>query len=153
MSNIQYEQPLINEFVSALQRAQDPRLSISEVHNQICHCREYADVEFTATSGARWAIEAKYGAPANISNEVHKLFGDLLRETGRENRQNCKIGLLLHQRTERFFRCGVSRINRQKFIAFGRLIPVRSVFVLSPLRVICKTWEQFYDGHAGTPVR
>lgn len=107
-------------------------------------------------SGQRWAIEAKYGAPSNKANEVHKLFGDLLRETGRDHRQNCKIGLLLDGQTEDYFRKGVQRIPRQKFDEFGRLVPVQAVFVLSQLSppvITTRTWLEFYDGSAGRPVR
>ena len=104
-------------------------------------------------SGQRWAIEAKIGAPDNRANEVHKLFVNLLRETGRAHRQNCKIGLLLHHETEGYFRNGVNRIDREKFIPFGSLVPVEAVFVLSPQYFTFKTWMEFYDGDAGRRVR
>ena len=152
MPNRHHEQCLIDSFVCALHRVQDRDLLIRCIHNQNCLSRTSADLEFTAVSGQRWAIEAKYGPRDNKSNEVHKLFGALLRETGRECRQNCKIGLLLHQQMENYFRQGVNRIARQKFYQFGDLIPVRAVFVLSPQVVTKKTWRQFYNGESGTPV-
>ena len=153
MSNTAYEQPLIDNFVRVLQQVQDPDLSIQCIHNQRCGCQTLADVEFTAMSGQRWAIEAKYGAPKNRANEVHKLFGDLLRETGRDYREDCKIGLLLHHETECDFRRGVRRVHREKFIRFGCLIPVQAVFIFSPSNVAQKTWMQLYDGICGRPVR
>ena len=104
-------------------------------------------------SGQRWAIEAKYGSRSNRSNEVHKLFGDLLRETGRDHRQNCKIGLLFHHDMENYFRRGVNRIASQKLEQFGHLVPVQAVFVFSPAVITKKTWRQFYNGGSGTPVR
>ena len=153
MPNISHEQCLIDCFVCALRRVEDCNLSIRCIHNDKCKSRTFADVEFTASSGVRWAIEAKYGAPQNKANEVYKLFGDLLRETGRENRRDCKIGLLLHHEMEGYFRDGVRRIDRQKFIRFGRLVPVEAVFVFAPTGVTCKNWTEFYDQEAGRLVR
>ena len=153
MPNTQYEQLPIDSFVSALRHVRDRNLPTRHIDNQSCHSRTLADVEFTAISGVRWAIEAKYGAPNNRPNEVHKLFGDLLRETRCDRPENREIGLLLHRATENDFRNGVARIDRQKFIRFGCLIPVAAVFVVSPPDVIRKTWAEFYDGNAGRAIR
>lgn len=147
MPNTQYEQPMIDRFVEALQDADD-ELRVREMYNRKCSNNEaFADLEFTSVSGQRWAIEAKYGAPDNMHNEVHKLFGDLLRETGRANRDGCRIGLLLDSSRERFFRERVRRINRGKFIRFGCLIPVDHVFVVGDGPSFqTRTWREFYDG-------
>ena len=153
MPNRPHEQCLIDSFICALRRVQDPDLAIQCIHNKSCKSQIFADVEFTAMSGQRWAIEAKYGARSNKSNEVHKLFGNLLRETGREHRQNCKIGLLLHQQMENYFRNGVNCIARPKLAQFGCLVPIQAVFVLAPPVIKIKTWLEFYTGDAGTPVR
>ena len=153
MSNIAHEQHLVDGFVSVLQQVRNPDLSIRSIHNKSCRSRTLADVDFTAMSGQRWAIEAKYGAPDNRPNEVHKLFGHLLRETGRSHSEDCKIGLLLHHETERDFRKGVRRICRDKFLRFGCLIPVQAVFVLDLPYVRRKTWMDFYDGCRGRRVR
>ena len=74
------------------------------------------------------------------------------RETGRDDRQTCNIGLLLHGQTENYFRKGIQRIPRQKFAGFGELVPVRAVFVLSPPIIEIWTWLEFYDGIAGRRV-
>ena len=153
MPNINWEQSLVDDFVLALQGVRDCGLLIQCIHNKDCKSLDFADVEFTAKSGQRWAIEAKYGAPNNKQNEVRKLFGDLLRETGRCYRQECNVGLLLHQDTECYFRQHVKLIPRKKFIQFGSLIPVQAVFVFSPTEVKCKTWMEFYDGNPGRPVK
>lgn len=153
MPNIKWEQPLVDNFVCALRGIQDCDLSIQCIINQACSSPDFADVEFTAKSGQRWAIEAKYGAENNIPNEVHKLFGNLLRETGRCHRQDCNVGLLLHQDTECYFREHVQLIPREKFCQFGRLVPVQAVFVFSQTEVKRKTWMEFYDGNAGRPVK
>ena len=156
MPNHSLEQRLVDSFICALRRVQDRDLSIQRIHNSNCKSRTFADLEFIAMSGQRWAIEAKYGAPSNKANEVHKLFGDLLRETGRDHRQNCKIGLLLHGQRENYFRNGVRRISRQKFARFGQLVPVQAVFVLCPLFppvIKIAAWLEFYDGIAGRQVR
>lgn len=154
VSNQPHEQRLIDSFVSALRQVQDPNLSIRNVHNRRCKSRTFADLEFTAVSGQRWAIEAKYGAPSNIANEVRKLFGNLLYETGRAHRQSCKIGLLLHKKTEAYFRTAVNPgIPCQKFARFGCLVPVEAVFVFSPSVITVRTWLEFYSGTAGRAVR
>ena len=147
MPNSKYEQPLIDRFVAALKDA-DNEIRINEMHN--CSCAgnaDFADLEFTSVSGQRWAIEAKYGAPKNKANEVHKLFGDLLRETGRAHRNGCRIALLLYAGNEEYFRAGVRRINRGKYIQFGSLVPVESVFVVGDSPSFeTRTWREFYDG-------
>ena len=153
MSNCPHEQCLIDSFILALRQVQDRDLSIQHIHNQSCRSQTFADVEFTAMSGQRWAIEAKYCAQGKITTEIHTLFGDLLRETGRENRQNCKIGLLLHQQKENYFKNGVNRIARKKLAQFGGLVPVQAVFVFSPPVITKKTWREFYSGRPGALVR
>ena len=82
MSNRSSEQGLIDSFVCALRRVKNRNLSIQCIYNDRCRSANFADLEFTAMSGQRWAIEAKYGAPSNGANEVHKLFGDLLARNG-----------------------------------------------------------------------
>lgn len=120
-----------------------------DIHNRSCASQHSADVEITAANGRRWAIEAKYGAERNKWNDVHMIFGKLLRETGRSNRDECSIGLLLHHRNEDFFRQRVRRIRRDKYLAFGCLIPVAAVFVYTGDGVGYKrmTWREFYGDH------
>ena len=146
--NTKHEQPLIDRFVVALNASEDDDLRIAHPHNDRCGKQNYADLEFTSASGLRWAIEAKTGKSGNRNNEVHKLFGNLLRETGRErgNGNSVRIGLLLDAGSEAFFRKCVRRIDRCKFIWFGLLVPVDSVFVCDDDGSFeRKTWADFYD--------
>ena len=153
MPNITWEQNLVDDFVNILRGVGDCSLSIKNVLNKNCRDNEkFADVEFIAKSGQRWAIEAKYGAPNNISNEKHKLFGNLLFETRHCHLQDRNVGLLLHRETECEFRQHVRLIPRKTFCQFGNLIPVRAVFVFSTTELKRKTWMEFYDGDAGRPV-
>jgi hypothetical protein len=131
MQNNTPEQNLINSFVDALGKTdiEDIQLSKpSEPHNQNCKSRTLADIEFTSDSGIRWAIEAKSNESKDKYNTVHKFFGELLKETGRANRDNCNIGILIPRNSKGFYSKAFKKINKEKFIAFGDLIPVKQVF-------------------------
>lgn len=142
-----HEQCMINRFLCLMHRAKSPELRIGCVHNSCCQGQQpLADVEFTTKSGHRWAIEAKYGSKTDRPNEVHRLFGNLLRETGRERPAACQFGLLLPGQLEEYYRNGVNRIPRCKFLAFGDLVPVARVYVLDADSVRYGNWGQFYDG-------
>ena len=84
---------------------------------------------------------------ANDNPIVHKLFANLLRETGRNEGTARNIGVLLHHETEGHLRRGVRRIDRNEFLPFGGLIPVAAVFVLTEERpgYEQKTWAEFHD--------
>ena len=146
-----HEQQLIDKFVEKLKGVTENALKIcgSEyIHNQRCGAKKLADLEFTSASGQRWAIEAKYGSKTDKANEVHKMFGNLLRETGRANRDGCRIALLLPACREEYFRERVRLIPRVKFIGFGELVPVKAVFVFDETRQSFRqvTWPEFYGG-------
>ena len=150
MPNESREQKLIDGFVCYLKNlADDDDLKVDEheIYNKNCRRSNFADLEFKSVSGQRWAIEAKYGAEANRYNEVHKLFGNLLRETKRDNRNQCRIALLIPACREDFFRKGMNRIAREKFMCFGLLVPVEDIFVFDEddPSFKRKRWADFYD--------
>jgi len=95
LANRSPEQNLINAFIEALQANDDDNLKISSIINTSCKSRKYADIEYISQSGQHWVIEAKTNDSSDAHNTVHKIFGELLKETGKENRNNCKYGILI----------------------------------------------------------
>ena len=142
MPNNTAEQNLVNEFVEKVQNGYG---GVS-IHNQGVTSRSFADIELTLPDGQRWAIEAKsHESPTNRSNTVHQIFGNLMRETGRGNRENCEIGVLIPEGGANFYKCRFQNIKREKFVCFGLLIPVNSVFTYDRNGVKYTPWAEFYD--------
>lgn len=147
MANRRPEQNLIDAFIEALQTHTDEHICIETLHNSNCKARKYADIEFTSKSGQRWAIEAKSNDSKDAHNSVHKIFGELLKETGRSNRENCLIGILIPEDSKSFYSRLFQSISRDKFIEFGNLIPVDNVFTHGSSGVEQITWAGLYDHH------
>ena len=141
MPNQSPEQDLIDSFLARLDQ---DGIDI-ELHNDRCRAQQFADIEFTLASGRRWAIEAKSHGTSDDSNAVHKVFGELLKETGRSNRDNCNVGILLDEGGITFYNGAFRKIPRCKFLGFGLLVPVRCVFSFGASGVRHTSWEQFYD--------
>lgn len=140
MSNRRHEQELINGFVGEILTEE------TSIHNRKCQSRTFADIEITLPSGQRWAIEAKsHKSVTDQNNTVHKLFGELLKETGRNNRDNCNIGVLIPECGIDFYKERFRKIRRCKFVCFGILIPVRYVFSYGVSGVRHTFWDRFYD--------
>lgn len=142
MPNNRAEQNLVNEFVEKVKNGYD---GVS-IHNQGATSKNFADIELTLPGGQRWAIEAKsHESPTNKYNTVHQIFGNLMRETGRGNRENCEIGVLIPEDGTNFYKCRFQNIKREKFVCFGLLIPVNCVFTYDRLGVKYTPWAEFYD--------
>ena len=141
MSNRQPEQDLVDGFVRKI-REDAPEICI---HNCSCRHQTLADIEITLPSGQRWAIEAKSHKSNDRYNTIHKLFGELLKETGRDERDNCNIGVLIPECGIDFYKDGFRKIRRRKFVCFGILIPVRYVFSYGVYGVRHTFWDRFYD--------
>jgi len=72
-------------------------------------------------------------------NAVHKIFGELLKETGRNipSDKTIKYGLLLDGRYcpnkevfgKDFFMDRFSYINYDKYKSFGAIIPIENIFI------------------------
>ena len=99
------------------------------------------------TEIARLVIEAKSDDSTDKYNTVHKIFGELLKETGRTNRANCRHATLIPERAVDFYSRAFQSIAREKFFGFGRLIPVDTVFLSAPSGVRQLTWEGLYDAY------
>jgi len=131
--------------VKALNQHEDEEIKIRVLYNQSCKAKKFADIEFTSVSGKRWAIEAKSNASRDAHNTAHKIFGELLKETGRENRDACHIAILIPEDSKLFYSRLFQSIKREKFVAYGRLVPVEKVFTFSKAGIGIITWEDLYD--------
>ena len=147
MANRSPEQDLINEFVAHLRQHEDDALKIGAVINTNCKSRKFADVEFKSATSLHWVIEAKSDDSKDRHNTVHKIFGELLKETGRTNRSDCRHAILIPESAVQFYSRAFQSIDREKFLGFGRLIPVDTVFTSSATGVGQLTWESLYDAY------
>lgn len=147
MANQAPEQNLINEFIEHIRNHADESLCIEKLYNSKCRSRKFADVEFESKSKIHWVIEAKSDDSKDKHNTVHKIFGELLKETGRTNRAECKHVVLLHESAIDFYSRAFQSIDRDKFLGFGALIPIDTVFLSSQSGIKELTWEALYDAH------
>lgn len=150
MSNINYEQQLIEEYLKI------SNLKNIEVINKNCKSKKHSDLEYIDKSEQyHWRIEAKSHMSKDAYNAVHKIFGELLKETGRPpiSDKKIKYGILLDGSYcsdkkitgKEFFRKYFRHIEIEKYKKFGLLIPVDVVIVCDPKRnkVENFTWNQF----------
>ena len=145
MANNSHEQNLIDSFVSALYISNNSEIKIKTLINKNCRAKKYADIEFISESDKLWVIEAKSNQSNDGHNSVHKLFGELLKETGREQRNDCNIAILLPEDGILFYSRLFQSINRQKFLNFGSLIPIKNVFSFGASGILQMSWENLYD--------
>lgn len=112
-------------------------------------------------------LEAKSNHSTDSPNTINKIFGQLLKETGKLNRQagacSLCLGILIpsdagewetasgkRKRAEsgiKYYQDGFSRIPRHIFNAFGGLVDARYVFAYSERlrRLSVFTWSGFRD--------
>ncbi len=98
-------------------------------------------------SNKNWVIEAKSDDSRDRHNTVHKIFGELLKETGRNNRENCSYAILIPGSSVKFYSRAFQSIRRDKFIGFGKLIPVNCVFTCNETGIKKISWEKLYDDY------
>jgi hypothetical protein len=148
MPRLTHEKDLINGFVAAL-RKQHVRnqLRIDKLINANCNSRIFADVEFKSVSKIHWVIEAKSDLSPDKHNAAHKIFGELLKETGRTNRKDCRHAVLIPQDAVQFFSKKFQCVDRSKFLGFGKLIPINTVFTFGTAGIEQITWLQLYNAH------
>lgn len=147
MVNRTPEQDLIDEFVSHLKGHLDESLCIAKVINSNCRSKEFADVEFESKAKQHWVIEAKSNDSTDKHNTVHKIFGELLKETGRTNRSNCRHAILIPETAISFYSRAFQSVDRKKFLGFRELIPIDTVFTSSSSGVNQLTWQSLYDAY------
>ena len=147
MANRTPEQDLIKEFVTHLEQHADDTVKIDYVINTSCKSKNYADIEFKSKTNQHWVIEAKSDDSKDKHNTVHKIFGELLKETGRTNRSNCRHAILIPESAVIFYSRAFQSIDRQKFLGFGKLIPIDTVFTSNATVMRQLTWEALYDAY------
>ena len=147
MANRSPEQDLINSFIRELQTNEDKNLRIYLIINTSCKSRKYADVEYISKSGQHWVIEAKTNDSSDAHNTAHKIFGELLKETGKENRNNCKYGILIPEDSITFYSRLFQEIKREKYIGYGELIPVENVFLYGASGIKNISWEELFNSY------
>lgn len=147
MANRSPEQDLIDQFVGHLSHHSDRDLRVLEMINRNCRSKTYADVEFKSCSGLHWVIEAKSNDSNDRHNTVHKIFGELLKETGRTNREDCRHGILIPGDAVQFYSRAFQCVHPEKFLGFGELIPVDTVFTSSRRGIARMSWAALYEAH------
>ena len=145
MANRKPEQNLIDAFCEALQESSNHEICIDTIHNNNCKSQTRADIEYMSKSGITWIIEAKSNDSSDAHNTVHKIFGELLKETGRTSQANFKHAVLIPENGINFYSRLFQSINRDKFIGFGKLIPIDTVFTFGNSGIAQMTWEELYD--------
>ncbi|RYH70944.1 MAG: hypothetical protein EON54_00975 [Alcaligenaceae bacterium] len=146
MANRNPEQTLINQFTSHVLVHPDRELRVAKMLNANCRSRKLADVEYISESGLRWVIEAKSDDSKDRHNTVHKIFGEVLKETGRTDRADCRHAILLPASALIFYSRAFRLIARRKFLDFGKLIPIDVVFLADAQQLRQVSWTELYDG-------
>jgi hypothetical protein len=144
MPNRSPEQNLIDAFIAQVETHSNPEYTVKTLHNQRCRAKKFADVEYLAVSGTHWVIEAKSHDSKDKYNTVHKIFGELLKETGRANRTSCHYGVLLPEEAQGFYSKAFQSIAREKYIKFGELVPVSGVFLVGTSGLQVVSWASLY---------
>jgi hypothetical protein len=149
MANRTPEQDLIDVFITHLNQHADDTVAIDSncVINTRCRIKKFADIEFKSKAKLHWVIEAKSDDSKDRHNTVHKIFGELLKETGRENRSNCRYAILIPESSVEFYSRAFQSIDRKKFLGFGKLIPIETVFTSAATGVRQLTWGALYDAY------
>jgi hypothetical protein len=145
MSNRRPEQELIESFLALASKSPVPDLKVEELINGNCKSRTFADVEYRSTSGLHWIIEAKSHDSLDKYNAVHKIFGELLKETGRARTyEKPRFAVLLPDDGLTFFGKGFLCVDRERFLAFGKLVRVSTVFYVHSGVIQQVSWEQMH---------
>lgn len=139
------EQDLIDQFLGHLKLHIDNDLKICTLFNSDCKSRTLADVEFKSVSNIHWVIEAKSDDSTDRHNTVHKIFGELLKETGRTGRVDFRHAILIPLESVNFYSRAFQSIKREKYIGFGKLIPIDTVFMSSVAGISQLSWEALYE--------
>ncbi|UST82143.1 hypothetical protein [Pseudomonas siliginis] len=141
------EQDLIDEFIGHLNVHVDDDLKIHTLFNTDCKSKTLADIEFKSVSNIHWVIEAKSNDSADRHNTVHKIFGELLKETGRKGRVDFRHAILIPLESVKFYSRAFQSIKREKYIGFGNLIPIDTVFMSSIEGISQLSWAALYDAY------
>lgn len=159
MNNNQPELHLINKFKEILVR--NRYVDDSKLQNFGRNTKKYADIEFVSVDGDYFVIEAKSHHSRDAHNSYHKLFGELLKETGKNESTRNSYGeklsfgilipadpctILTNTEGATFYRNHFKNIPLEIYVGFGKLVRLKYVFVCSEIDNYVKqyTWEGFY---------
>lgn len=134
----------------------DERFRIKTAINFNCKAKSRADIEYVSESGVHLVVEAKSHHSEDRHNGAHKLFGELLKESGRRRETKSPIVYAIAltgdpyagTRGVDFYRGKFAEIDSDVFCAFGVLANCKYVFVAfeRPQRVEVYSWTGFYLG-------
>jgi len=161
---VNHEAPLIMCFMEVIEA--DENFGIREVVNFGSDSYECSDVEYLSNSGEYLIIEAKSHESKDAYNTRHKIFGQLLKEHGKQshmrNRYSASItlGILIpkditssgksntKQSGYDFYRKGYADIPEKLFVGFGELTNAKYIFVCSveTRSIDVYTWAGFHRG-------
>ena len=140
----------------------------------ICADLELALVDgvWPENAGTFLLLEAKSHHSLDSPNTINKIFGQLLKETGKPKTSPARCGQhsfgvlipadtcewrangQLHTRGsgDEYYRRGFRRIDRNVYIEFGTLVDAKFVlsFSVSKNALSLYSWQGFYDGHPPT---
>lgn len=125
-----------------------------------------ADVEYLANNGEYIILEAKSHHSSDAYNTINKLFGQLLKEHGknsdaRKTYDHFKsLGILIpkdpnnkNKNGVEFYKSALKKIPEDLYVGFGCLAKVKYIFVCSEIEntVEIYSWINFY--YSGKPIK
>lgn len=139
VANATPESELVDRFKDNLNKM----TVIKEEANFNCKSQTNADIEFKDFLGNYFVIEAKVSTTSDKYNNIHKIFGELLKETGRPrtNTPNIRYAILIDN--DEFFSNGFNEILKEKYLGFGELIPIQDIFILKEEKLFHCKWNEF----------
>lgn len=162
MSKRNPEKELIESFKELI--TSDNAFGIKEAVNFGDDSDTVADVEYLAKNDEYLILEAKSHKSSNAQNTRHQIFGQLLKEQGKENdkrklyEKSAVFGLLIPGDKAigvkgaptsdgvTYYRDGFTAIPESKFSAFGDLVNAGYVFVCFGVeRIEVFSWLGFYS--------
>ena len=141
--NKKTEQELIDNYKAELEKEDCIDCSI----NFDCNSRKkHADIQYVDKNGVEWFIEAKSFKSPDKNNAVHKIFGELLKNTGLEkNCKNVRYGILIDDFD--FLNDHLESIPKEKLEKFAEIIDCKNgitVFVKeNEGKTTKKNWNDF----------
>ncbi len=160
---VSHETPLIECFHSVIK--DDAVFGVSDNINFGSDTNDTADVEYLANNGELIVLEAKSHESKDAYNTRHKIFGQLMKEHGKQNEYRQKyantiaFGILIPEdepssgksntkmKGVEFYRKGFEGIPEDLYLKFGMLVNAKYVFVCSVNNRSVKvySWASFYN--------
>lgn len=162
-SNRKPEMELINKFREILCYHEYVDTNVRSHFGDNKNKHDLADIEFLNKKGEYLVLEAKSHNSGDAYNTFHKVFGELLKERGKNNaeRKNysdvLKLGILIPEDPGTrgkggidFYRKHFRNIPSSLFLGFGQLVGAEYIFVCSEeqSRIQIYSWKGFYNGDA-----